>query len=169
MTKSKKITNLKIGELPTLKVIPISKAIFHEEPDKGRLLNLVDRFGTEGVLKNPPIVAGMKNKKNYVILDGANRVTALIKHGFKHVLVQVVDFEDQFLRLHCWHHAVEKLDCEYFLNKIKQFPDIEITLNENNDIDDEHDLEAVNSNGFLCRMYFSDGRSAMARNGGDIP
>ncbi|HDL03575.1 MAG TPA: hypothetical protein ENH25_05535, partial [candidate division Zixibacteria bacterium] len=67
--KNRQKINLKIGELPTLKVISTSNIQFHEKPDKGRFLNLVDRFGTEGILKNPPIVARIKNIKKYVILD----------------------------------------------------------------------------------------------------
>ena len=166
--KNRQKINLKIGELPTLKVISTSNIQFHEKPDKGRFLNLVDRFGTEGILKNPPIVARIKNIKKYVILDGANRVTALMKLGFKHIVTQVVDFDDPFLSLHCWHHAVEKLDKEYFLKNIGRFPGIEITLNNGGEKDTEINEKLFLSDGFLCRMLFADGQTATARNGGDI-
>ncbi|PKK84388.1 MAG: hypothetical protein CVT49_03435 [candidate division Zixibacteria bacterium HGW-Zixibacteria-1] len=168
MSNKEQNNHLKIGELPTLKVIPVNKAIFHEEPDAGRLLNLVNRLGTEGILKNPPIVAKMKGMQKYVILDGANRVTALLKHNFKHVLVQIVDFDDPLLSLQCWHHAIEKLDKEYFLKNISRMPGIEITISEKDISGNELNEEGLREDGFICRMVFSDGWSAVAHNGGDI-
>ncbi|MEW5925548.1 MAG: hypothetical protein AB1746_16320 [Candidatus Zixiibacteriota bacterium] len=168
MPNKEQNNHLKIGELPTLRVIPVNKAVFHEEPDATRLLNLVNRLGTEGVLKNPPIVAKMRGIREYVILDGANRITALLKHNFKHVVVQIVDFDDSLLGLQCWHHAIEKLDKEYFLKNISRMPGIEMTISEKDFTDENPVGDESEKKGFLCRIIFSDGRSATAYNGGDI-
>jgi len=120
-------SHLKIGELPNLRVISSDNLKFHEDPDPHRLLNLIDRLGSEAVLKNPPIVARIKGLNEYIILDGANRITALMKLGFRQIPVQVIKFEDPLLSLHCWNHVIETLDKEYFITNLKNIKGIKIS------------------------------------------
>lgn len=56
MAKNNEQNQLKIGELPSLKIVSGEILLFHEEPDENRLLNLVDQLGAEAILKNPTIV-----------------------------------------------------------------------------------------------------------------
>lgn len=170
MTIKKRSANnfLKIGELPTLEVVSGKNLILHEDPDDERLLNLVDRLGADGILKNPPIAARIGNKKRYVILDGANRVTALSKLGFRHFLVQVVDFEDALLKLHCWNHAIEKLTPDYFEKNIRKIRGVEIIkFNRNNRPAADLPDFSLDDKSF-CHFSFKNGRGFYVRGDGSI-
>lgn len=149
-------SNLKIGQLPELKILPVENLVFHEDADQERLLNMVSRLGSEAILKNPPIVARINNNEKYMILDGANRTTALIRLGFKHIPVQVVSFEDNLLALHCWHHAIEKLDRNYFMEKLSALPDIRIVEREPFFVNNDERQMLAEEEDYLCRLIFHD-------------
>lgn len=141
---------LKIGELPQLKIVPISEIIFHEDPDEERSAKLVESLRKENKLKNPPVVTSHGGNGKHILLDGANRLTALQKLNIPHVLVQVIDLFDPGLLLLHWHHAVEKFSQEEFLTKIQNLPEISITQNDN-------DCLAKDENGnLLCQIQFAD-------------
>jgi len=162
MSENNQNNHLKIGELPVLKIVPMEKLVFHEDPDDERLLRLVSRLGSDGVLKNPPIVAEFSRTGRYVILDGANRVTALTKLGFKDLAVQVVQLEDPLLELYCWNHAVDKLDRPFFEKELEKIKGLDIrnqTL-ENARSDDDPD--------FLCHFIFNDNHGMAVSCPGDI-
>jgi L-serine kinase (ATP) / ParB family transcriptional regulator, heme-responsive regulator len=162
--------NIKIGELPDIRLVPVDELFFHEDPDEERLLALVSRLGAEGVLKNPPIVAETDSAYRYIILDGANRVTALIKHNFTHIPVQVVNLKDPRLTVECWHHAVEKYDKEYFLREISRLAGVELipteTVRQNGD--DDVNGNGWNNDDILCQFVFADGTGFRAKGDGDI-
>ena len=105
---------LKVGELPELHMAGLDDVVLHEDPDMERVARLVDRFSADGVLKNPPVVGRSKGHRR-IVLDGANRVTALRKLGYTHVLVQELDLFDPGLGLETWHHAIERLSAEELL------------------------------------------------------
>jgi len=107
---------LKIGELPEMSIVPLETVDFHEEPDTERVADLVERFGADGVLKNPPVVAKTNQASHFLLLDGANRITALRTLDFPHVLVQVIDFLEPGLVLSHWHHAIEHLSANQLLD-----------------------------------------------------
>ena len=71
---------LKIGELPELHIVGLDDVVLHEDPDMERVARLVDRFSADGILKNPPVVGRRKGHRR-IVLDGANRITALRKLG----------------------------------------------------------------------------------------
>lgn len=142
--------DLKIGELPELRIIAIDDVLFHEEPDIERVARLVERFGAEGILKNPPVVARRNNSRKRILLDGANRVTALRKLDFEHVLVQEIALEDPGLVLDRWHHAIEYLAKEELLNHAMSVPGVRIA-----DVD-----TVLESPAMLCCLRFPDGSEA---------
>ncbi|MBC7186057.1 MAG: hypothetical protein H5U38_03380 [Calditrichaeota bacterium] len=111
---------LKIGELPRLSILPIEDVLFHEEPDEERATLLTAKLEKEGVLRNPPIVADVNGARRRILLDGANRLTALRTLGFRHVLVQEIDLFDPGLVISQWHHAVERLDRSYFQQRLAE-------------------------------------------------
>ena len=148
--------HLKIGELPHLKIVSGKKLLFHEEPDENRLLDLVDRLGAEGVLKNPPIVARYDTETNYIILDGANRITALTKLGFKHFPVQVIDYKDELLKLHCWNHVLEKLNKDNFLKNLSTISGFEM---KKAPAESDEPLRKIGDKNILCHILFNDGQS----------
>ncbi len=141
---------LKIGELPNLRIVPISEIIFHEDPDEERSSKLVEYIRKENRLKNPPVVATHSGNKKCILLDGANRLTALQALNIPDVLVQHINLFDPGLIFLHWHHAVEKFTKESFLEKVDNLPDITITKSADSDL-------SANDNGdLLCQIQFAD-------------
>lgn len=93
------------ARLPDLKIVPSAALLLHEDCDPDRVERLTARLGAEGVLRNPPIAAAL-DRGAYVVLDGANRVTALQRAGMPDQLVQVVDYDDPVLVLEVWAHLL---------------------------------------------------------------
>lgn len=150
---------LKIGELPQLRIVSTDDLIFHEEPDDDRLLRLVSRLGRDGVLKNPPIVATYNDKGKFVIIDGANRVTALMKLGYRDLAVQIVDLHDPLLALYCWHHAIDRFGRDFFMGHISSMNGVSI-----------HELEEDQKPlpGYLMHLIFRERKPIAVYEEGDI-
>jgi hypothetical protein len=95
-------------DIPQLIILPADAPVLHEEVDARRVEPLVERLRTDQVLKNPPIAAAMNGaagiQGRYVILDGANRTTALWKLEAAHHLVQVVNYSE--VELDTWGHLI---------------------------------------------------------------
>lgn len=98
-------------DIPELLIVPADALLLHEDVDVRRVEPLVERLQTDGLLKNPPIAAPVTaggsagpDGRRYVILDGANRTTALWRLGAPHHLVQVVDYDE--VELDTWGHLV---------------------------------------------------------------
>ncbi len=101
-------------DMPALRVVAVSDLLLHEQHDAQRTGPLVQRLQADGLLRNPPIVAPVLGEPTYVVLDGANRVTAMRSLGIDHIAVQVVDYDDTELILETWHHLVNGLCGERF-------------------------------------------------------
>ncbi len=92
--------------LPDLRIVPSAALLLHEEYDPERVARLVISLGADGVLRNPPVVAALDGGM-HVVLDGANRVTAMQQSGFPDQLVQVVDYDDPAITLDVWAHLIQ--------------------------------------------------------------
>jgi len=90
--------------IPELRIVPADAIVVHEEVDSRRVLPLVEKFHQDGILKNPPIVAPLPDTERFVLLDGANRTTALWQMDVPHHLVQVVDYDE--VDLDTWAHLI---------------------------------------------------------------
>ena len=145
---------LKIGELPHLHIVAIEDVILHEDPDMERVARLVERLSADGILKNPPVVASTNSNDKRIVLDGANRMTALMKLGLPHVLVQDISLDDEELTIACWHHAVEHLSKEEILAHAERTDGVKVVPG---------DGEAGTSPDILCRVAFADGKSAVLK------
>jgi hypothetical protein len=66
---------------------------------------LAQALTTDRMLRNPPIVAAV-GAGEYVVLDGANRVTALTQLGCPDQLVQIVDYDSASVQLGVWAHLL---------------------------------------------------------------
>lgn len=108
-----------IGMMPDLRIVPMDTLVPHEEHDAQRSEPLIARIREAGVWLNPPIVAEMGDGR-FVILDGANRHFALGSLGYPHILVQVVDYESEDVRLETWHHIVSGVSWFELLRHIRQ-------------------------------------------------
>jgi hypothetical protein len=103
--------------LPDLRILPLDALAPHERTDPRRVNPLLERLTTEAVLRNPPIVAPFDEAgKRFVVLDGANRTTAMRALGLPHVLAQVVDYAQ--VQLFVWHHAITQCSMEDLLGQI---------------------------------------------------
>ena len=90
--------------LPDLRIVSAEQLYLHEESDPVRVARLAERMRDEGILRNPPVVAPLPEDAGFVVLDGANRTSALIHIGARALPVQVVDYDDPAVRLDVWHH-----------------------------------------------------------------
>lgn len=96
--------------LPDLRFVPVESLVPHEWHDEHRLAPLTRRIRESGVLRNPPIVAAAPDDSaRWVVLDGANRASAVRDAGLPHVLVQAVRYEEPDVRLGTWSHALTQL------------------------------------------------------------
>ncbi len=113
-------------QAPDLRIIPLNLLVEHEFSDKQRTLPLAKRLEAEGLLKNPPIVTPIGDgDRRFVVLDGANRTTALTSLGYPHVLAQVVRYEEPIITLTTWHHLISGLDPETFTNNLSNVPGVD--------------------------------------------
>jgi hypothetical protein len=126
-------------DLPTLTFLPVEKLVIHERHDDERTLPLILRIRSSGVFRNPPIVSPIQDGMGrYMVLDGANRTTAIQEMGFPHVLVQVVQPGDPGLNLQNWNHVVWEMSERRFVDGIDRIPGLELALTENGgDVDVE--------------------------------
>ncbi|MBI3998808.1 MAG: hypothetical protein HY355_07210 [Armatimonadetes bacterium] len=91
--------------LPDLRMVASASLRLHEEVDPERVARLSQRLAAEGVLRNPPVVSAL-DRDSFVVLDGANRVTALQQARIRDQVVQVVDYDDPAVVLDVWAHLV---------------------------------------------------------------
>jgi len=108
--------------LPDLRFVAVADLVPHERHDRRRLEPLIERLQSDGVLKNPPIVAPLEGDGGkFIVLDGANRVTAAEEAGLPHLLVQVVEYREPNVKLMTWSHALGEMprwELESLLRKI---------------------------------------------------
>lgn len=107
---------------PTLRIVPIDAIHSHEEHDSQRSLPLLDVIRHAETLTNPPIVAEMGDGE-YVMLDGANRHFCFRELGYEHLLVQVGDYETEFVELGVWQHVIRDWSQEAFTEALYSLPD----------------------------------------------
>lgn len=91
--------------IPDLKLIPTEKIRFHEHPESQRTDRLVSRLRADHALRNPPIVTGLSTGE-WMLLDGANRVSGFRAIGWSHIPVQVIDYGSEEVQLKGWHHLL---------------------------------------------------------------
>ncbi len=94
---------------PVLRVLETSRLVLHEDPDPVRVSRLREALKQDRVLRNPPIVTPTREGQA-VVLDGANRVTALRELAVPHVVAQVVAYEHQEITLSTWRHYIREDD-----------------------------------------------------------
>lgn len=124
-----------IPDLPKLQFLKLDSLVMHEHHDDQRTRPLIERIRASGVFRNPPIVAPLPGETGrYMILDGANRVTALREMGFPDILVQVVNVDSPGLRLENWNHVIWDLDTGKILTGIRDIPGINLVPTEDCDV-----------------------------------
>jgi hypothetical protein len=109
-------------DIPDLRVVSTDSLLLHEHADSRRVAKLASRVRDDGFLKNPPIVAPIPGTERYVVLDGANRTSAILSIGCPHLLVQVVNYDSGEVQLLTWHHLITGRDPDTFVQEIARVP-----------------------------------------------
>ncbi len=118
-------------QTPDLRIVPIEWLIEHEYNDAQRTGPLADRLEAEGLLKNPPVVTPLDDGDHrFVVLDGANRVTALHLLGYPHILAQVVPYELPHVTLTTWHHVIVGLDPKQLTADLSALEGVDLILTD---------------------------------------
>jgi hypothetical protein len=112
--------------IPDLRLVPTEALILHEHADEKRVARLEARLRADGYLKNPPIVAPIPSSDRYVVLDGANRTSAVRRAGYPHILVQVVGYKSSQVQLNTWNHLITGRDPSTFLEDIRGVPGLAV-------------------------------------------
>jgi hypothetical protein len=116
-----------LPELPDLRIVESDKLQPHEEIDTSRLGPLIEAIQQDGILRNPPVVAELRgDHERYVVLDGANRTTALRQMGVPHTLVQVVNPNHESIQLRTWNQVVQSGQPDKLLDSVQSIPDLSI-------------------------------------------
>ncbi len=132
--------------IPILEVLRVRDIRPHEEVDLARVAALIERLSTDGILRNPPIVARLAGGRR-LLLDGANRIAALGRMGIRHALVQTETFRDAALGLSHWNHVIRAREAAAVLRD----PPANTRLHrpkESRDTPDGHPI---------CRLWLPDG------------
>jgi L-serine kinase (ATP) / ParB family transcriptional regulator, heme-responsive regulator len=125
--------------LPILKIIPSDKLVVHEYHDPSRSKPLVKSISKSGILKNPPMVTPFRDESGrYMVLDGANRISAIKEMNLPHVLAQVTHIKSPNLGLETWNHVIWGMPTEQLFDGLSKIDglslvetkDHESTLNE---------------------------------------
>lgn len=120
-----------LSQLPRLVFLPVKDLVIHEYHDDQRTSPLIESIKRSGVWRNPPIVTPLMDGTNrYVVLDGANRKTALEQMRYPHALVQLVQPDDPGLRLYNWNHVIWGLPPEELIRSLSSLPEIELVRGE---------------------------------------
>lgn len=112
---------------PKLRILPLEDLLLHEWHDEQRARPLAERLRASGVLRNPPIVTPlMDGSGRSMVLDGANRTTALRQLGMPHTIAQVIDAKNNGLKLKKWNHVLWGWQPAALLEAIRQIPGVEL-------------------------------------------
>ena len=148
---------MQIGDV-VLRIVHSSDVIVHEAVDPKRVERLAQRLQSDGVLKSPVVVAEAGGQ--YVVLDGATRVSALRELGIRDVLVQIIDYHAPNIQLYAWFHVIVGMPKEELLKGIGDLEGIEIKA-----MDLQLARSALSLRSILCYLVLQDG-SILAAKGG---
>jgi hypothetical protein len=114
-----------VSELPQLAIVPVESLKLHEYNDEQRTPRLIKKLYANGVLRNPPIVIPMRQlTESYLVLDGANRLSAFRRMDIPHILVQIVQIDDPNLELNSWNHILWGIPPDHLFNNLHKVPGI---------------------------------------------
>jgi hypothetical protein len=140
--------------MPHLEILPVEKLVLHEYHDHQRTPPIIRGIEESGVLRNPPIVVPLEDGSGrYMVLDGANRTTALREMGVPHTIAQIVQADDPGLDLNPWNHVIWGASADCLLDWILSVPHLTLLPSQ-----EEHlfrDLLDIHS---LALIQLADGR-----------
>jgi len=137
-----------------LTIVALRDVILHEEIEAQRVEMLQARLGGDRVLKNPPIVAPVRDgaATRYIVLDGASRTSALRALRVPDVLAQIVDYHSPALKLEAWHHLLLDIAPARVRQILETSSDLELI-----NMDEARAQRALEARDILAYVKFSDG------------
>jgi hypothetical protein len=134
--------------MPHLEILPVEKLVLHEHHDHQRTPPIIRGIEESGILRNPPVVVPLEDGSGrYMVLDGANRTTALREMGIPHTIAQVVLADDPGLDLNPWNHVVWGTNADTLLDWIHSIPSLTLLPSEEahlfRDLLDIHSLALI--------------------------
>jgi hypothetical protein len=148
------------GGFPDLRIVAVADLLLHEKVDLERVTRLIDRLSADGILKNPPIVASLPGSDRFLLLDGANRVSAFQNLDIPHLIVQVEPFENPNLEVRHWNHVVRDIEARELLRKAREIPGVSVKEGRPQD--------SVDGKGFLASVTTSEEESIQLFDRGDL-
>jgi hypothetical protein len=118
------------NQFPELRIVPTAHLHLHEDVEPNRVQRIMERIDEDQLLKNPVIVAELDDFDHYVVLDGANRSTALKQLGVRDALVQVVEYGDPEVKLDTWYHLVADIDKHDLFARIGQVAEVRLKASD---------------------------------------
>jgi hypothetical protein len=110
---------------PNLRIVEIENVLPHEKSDVQRSTPLIERIRQATYFTNPPVVAEI-NQDRYVLMDGANRHNSLRHLKYPHLLVQIADYDSDFIELGVWQHIVSDWDANHFIQQLENIDGIDV-------------------------------------------
>lgn len=142
-----------LPHLPELRIVETECLQPHEHIDPARIVPLKQALEAQGVLRNPPIVLRMSDEdERYLVLDGANRTTAFRELGIPCILVQVVHFGSESLKLRTWNRVVYGVASSRFFDRVSSMMETIPLPRER-----RARLEAISSGDRLAYLSLPDG------------
>jgi hypothetical protein len=140
--------------LPCLEILPVEKLIMHEYHDHQRTPPIIRSIEESGVLRNPPIVVPLDDGSGrYMVLDGANRTTALRDMGVPHTVAQIVQVDDPGLELTPWNHVIWGTIPDTLLDWARTVPDLNLQPSS-----EENLFRSLLDIRSLAMLHLADGR-----------
>ncbi len=103
---------------PELRIVCVDAILPHEKSDVQRSQPLMKRLKRAEYFTNPPLVAELPDGR-YVLMDGSNRHLSMRLLGFEHILVQILDYESDYVELGVWQHVVADWDSKRLLRELE--------------------------------------------------
>jgi L-serine kinase (ATP) / ParB family transcriptional regulator, heme-responsive regulator len=144
-----------------LAIVPLKDVILHEEIERRRVERLVERLKADRVLKNPPVVTEVRAPNEwtrYVVLDGASRTSALEALHCPDLLVQIVDYHAQNLRLDTWHHLLLDVNPADLRRELSELDCVSLV-----EMDEAGARAALERREIMAYLLFGDGRVTALR------
>lgn len=141
-----------------VRIVHSEDVIGHEEVDADRVERLLRRLQSDGVLKNPPLVAAEGSR--YVLLDGATRVAALRELGIRDLVVQVIDYDGPGVQLHSWRHVIAGLRGQDLVREVQACPGMAVASS-----DVQTARTELSRNSILCYLMLRGGDVLTVRGG----
>jgi hypothetical protein len=107
-----------ISSLNDLRLVELERLILHEAHDESRLAGLRERIESEGVQRNPVIIAPLED--NYLVLDGAHRVHTMREMDSRFILAQLVEPPD---KTESWSHHLTGIES----SALRRIEEIEVS------------------------------------------